>query len=549
MVGRRHYMESLQPVPLNPSHSSSHSLTPSTFIRRLPYPTLSDNIFTPSQKRSRSIAAPSTPITTTTTTSTAAAKDSSEGQSNKQETSTSDPDSEPPSPKRIKPLPVAGVGVGIPNLLYSPGRQLDIEKLLVNTSTRLIAVHLAAEHVTVNNACVKNCHIWGTGPFTDDSDIVAVLFHTGFIRPISKRAPGIDHFSVRLCLSRGQKSHMFPGVDRNGIISRTWTGRYEGAVFNVVSVLAVRGDIAKRLPPTPVPVCNILLPRAIIGWQHLDVPLVHHHLGNGEQRHENHANGTEQQKDKDKDKDTSAGEKVASTAIYTSGKNGEHGPGHGQSHGGQHQQGHKDQQQSSQRVITPSISASKEHPSTSLTVVPDKPKPAPKRILSTSATFSLTNEPYYVYNLTALLSVATDPVLQPVSRLVEQVLYVENDSERLEFALQDEEAKTLKEKLKSPTQGTLMDTMKEVCVRIAIVKQNALFREMCDVGGFGELKDVNAKKGEEKTKKYPMAEEDLNILHKELPWKDILWDLYGVTIKGRRFLLQKMMFHPRDTEI
>ena len=544
MVGRRHYMESLLPVSLNPSNTSSQSLTPSTINRRIPYPNLSDNIFTPSQRRSRSVAAPSTPITTTTTTtSTAAAKDSNEVQTNKQETSTSDPDSASPSPKRIKRLPSAGVGVGIPNLLYSPGRQLDIEKLLANKSTRLIAVHLAAEYVTVNNPCVKNRNIWGTGPFTDDSDIVAVLFHAGFIRPLSKQTPGIDHYSVRLCLTRGHKSQIFSAVERNGIASRSWTGRCEGAIFDVLSVLSVRADIATRLAPTPIPVCERLLPRAIVGWKQLDVPLVHHHLGNGEQQHENHIIGTEQQKDKGKDKDTSVGEKATSTAIHSIGKTGEHGHGQSQSHSGQHQQGSKDQQPSSQRLLTPPLSASKEIPSTSLIGGSDKPKPAPKGILKISASFSLTNEPYYIYDITALVSVSTDPTLQPVSRLAEHVLYVENDNERLEFALEDDEAKNLKEKMKNLTQQNLLEAMKAVPVRVAIVKQNALFREMCDVSYFEELKDMDVKKG--KTKKYPMVEEDLNILFKEVPWKDIMWDLQGVTIKGRRFPLQKMIFHPR----
>ena len=67
---------------------------------------------------------------------------------------------------------------------------------------------------------VKLRQLWGTDTYTDDSDLVAVLVHTGHVK-LKASAPKTPLIvSLRVCPT----SSTYSGSERNGLRSRDWTG-------------------------------------------------------------------------------------------------------------------------------------------------------------------------------------------------------------------------------------------------------------------------------------------------------------------------------------
>ncbi|THG22496.1 hypothetical protein TEA_027731 [Camellia sinensis var. sinensis] len=52
-----------------------------------------------------------------------------------------------------------------------------------------LEIRIPAEHVTATNRQVRGGQLWGTDVYTDDSDLVAVLMHTGYCRPTAAAPP------------------------------------------------------------------------------------------------------------------------------------------------------------------------------------------------------------------------------------------------------------------------------------------------------------------------------------------------------------------------
>ncbi|KAK2977700.1 hypothetical protein RJ640_026840, partial [Escallonia rubra] len=52
-----------------------------------------------------------------------------------------------------------------------------------------LEIRIPAEHVTATNRQVRGGQLWGTDIYTDDSDLVAVLMHTGYCRPTASPPP------------------------------------------------------------------------------------------------------------------------------------------------------------------------------------------------------------------------------------------------------------------------------------------------------------------------------------------------------------------------
>ncbi|PPR84287.1 hypothetical protein GOBAR_AA36422 [Gossypium barbadense] len=52
-----------------------------------------------------------------------------------------------------------------------------------------LEIQIPAEHVTATNRQVRGGQLWGTDIYTDDSDLVAVLMHTGYCRPTASPPP------------------------------------------------------------------------------------------------------------------------------------------------------------------------------------------------------------------------------------------------------------------------------------------------------------------------------------------------------------------------
>ncbi|XP_021889867.1 zinc finger CCCH domain-containing protein 13, partial [Carica papaya] len=84
-----------------------------------------------------------------------------------------------------------------------------------------LEIRIPAEHVTATNRQVKGAQLWGTDIYTDDSDLVAVLMHTGYCRPTgSPPPPAIQelHSTIRVL----PPQDCYPSKLRNNVRSRAW---------------------------------------------------------------------------------------------------------------------------------------------------------------------------------------------------------------------------------------------------------------------------------------------------------------------------------------
>mmetsp|Transcript_47635 Transcript_47635/g.117950 ORF Transcript_47635/g.117950 Transcript_47635/m.117950 type:complete len:319 (+) Transcript_47635:41-997(+) len=115
----------------------------------------------------------------------------------------------------------------------------------------LIEVLLPAKYLGVETKQVKMQQLWGTDLYTDDSDLVAVLVHTGHIK-IKGQAKHTLLVSLRICPNQPT----FTGSERNGITSREWRGAHPGVSFKVERCLQ---HASAELPP---PELSMLRPGA-----------------------------------------------------------------------------------------------------------------------------------------------------------------------------------------------------------------------------------------------------------------------------------------------
>lgn len=129
---------------------------------------------------------------------------------------------------------------------YAPGRCIDVEKVLGGGAVRgEVDVVVAPEFLTSANDAVRMRVLWGADEYTDDSDVVAMLMHSGhFVLP-SVKPVDFDHVIVRLRVERSgsRRGAPFEARDCNGLRSRAWGSVYEGARISIASVTAVKGGV------------------------------------------------------------------------------------------------------------------------------------------------------------------------------------------------------------------------------------------------------------------------------------------------------------------
>ena len=108
----------------------------------------------------------------------------------------------------------------------------------------------------------------GTDVYTDDSDLVAVLVHTGHVKlKTVGKTPLL--VSLRVCPAQAT----YTGSERNGLSSRDWTGKHGGRQHQGRALLAAhRGQCAgvvrrwpasqpRPSPPLERPACVVSGPR------------------------------------------------------------------------------------------------------------------------------------------------------------------------------------------------------------------------------------------------------------------------------------------------
>ncbi|CAN1342672.1 hypothetical protein LINPERPRIM_LOCUS39536 [Linum perenne] len=77
------------------------------------------------------------------------------------------------------------------------------------------------ENITATNRQVRGGQLWGTDIYTDDSDLVAVLMHTGYCRPTaSPPPPAIQELRATIRVLAPQDS--YTSMLRNNVRSRAW---------------------------------------------------------------------------------------------------------------------------------------------------------------------------------------------------------------------------------------------------------------------------------------------------------------------------------------
>ncbi|XP_010999691.1 PREDICTED: U1 small nuclear ribonucleoprotein 70 kDa-like isoform X3 [Populus euphratica] len=84
-----------------------------------------------------------------------------------------------------------------------------------------LEIRIPAEHITATNRQVRGGQLWGTDIYTNDSDLVAVLMHTGYFRPTaSPPPPAIQELCATVRVLPPQDSYI--SMLRNNVRSRAW---------------------------------------------------------------------------------------------------------------------------------------------------------------------------------------------------------------------------------------------------------------------------------------------------------------------------------------
>ncbi|KAI4364344.1 hypothetical protein MLD38_020450 [Melastoma candidum] len=84
-----------------------------------------------------------------------------------------------------------------------------------------LEIRIPAEHVTATNRQVRGGQLWGTDTYTYDSDLVAVLMHTGYCRPTASPPPSAIQ-ELRATIRVLPPLDCYISTLRNNVRSRAW---------------------------------------------------------------------------------------------------------------------------------------------------------------------------------------------------------------------------------------------------------------------------------------------------------------------------------------
>ncbi|GMG99861.1 hypothetical protein Nepgr_001701 [Nepenthes gracilis] len=94
-----------------------------------------------------------------------------------------------------------------------------------------LEIRIPAEHLTATNRQVRGGQLWGTDIYTNDSDIVAVLMHTGYCRPTASPPPSAIQ-ELRTTIRVLPPQDCYVSTLRNNVRSRAW-GAAIGCSYHV----------------------------------------------------------------------------------------------------------------------------------------------------------------------------------------------------------------------------------------------------------------------------------------------------------------------------
>lgn len=127
--------------------------------------------------------------------------------------------------------------------VYEPGKLLLRE--YDDYWNSILEVRLARRYVSQNHYLVQRRAVWGTSIYTDDSDLVAALYHEGYFDTGSKLDSSSDLLVSLRVLPPLRK---YLGCTRHGINSRTWLSPHDGTSYAIVDVT----DIAQGSAEFPL---------------------------------------------------------------------------------------------------------------------------------------------------------------------------------------------------------------------------------------------------------------------------------------------------------
>ncbi|XP_047310319.1 uncharacterized protein LOC124913923 isoform X2 [Impatiens glandulifera] len=84
-----------------------------------------------------------------------------------------------------------------------------------------LEIRIPAEHVSATNRQVRGGQLWGTDVYTNDSDLVAVLMHTGYCRPTTSAPPSAVQ-ELRATIRVLPPRDCYISTLRNNVRSRAW---------------------------------------------------------------------------------------------------------------------------------------------------------------------------------------------------------------------------------------------------------------------------------------------------------------------------------------
>ncbi|XP_042963543.1 zinc finger CCCH domain-containing protein 13-like isoform X2 [Carya illinoinensis] len=106
--------------------------------------------------------------------------------------------------------------------LWNEYKALELEKNGESTlNGPTLEIRIPAEHVTATNRQVRGGQLWGTDIYTDDSDLVAVLMHTGYCRPTASPPPPAI-LELRATIRVLPPQDCYISTLRNNVRSRAW---------------------------------------------------------------------------------------------------------------------------------------------------------------------------------------------------------------------------------------------------------------------------------------------------------------------------------------
>ncbi|KAJ7518413.1 hypothetical protein O6H91_21G067900 [Diphasiastrum complanatum] len=124
------------------------------------------------------------------------------------------------------------VGEGLPELtrLWKDFVSANPDNV-ASTSTPTIEIRITPRLATTSNRQVRGSQLWGTDIYTDDSDLVSVLMHTGYYSPTGGPPPP-SILEIRAVTRVLPPQDSYKSTLRNNIRSRAW-GAASGCSFSV----------------------------------------------------------------------------------------------------------------------------------------------------------------------------------------------------------------------------------------------------------------------------------------------------------------------------